>query len=997
MKFPIYAVMLAAGILGSACAAPLRSVELFTPGKDRARLFFHRRDNSLIRSVSVAGTDIRVNREGVPEAAYFDCQANPVREVPEFTKANFRGKVFLPSDQPVSSFNLRLVDADGEVFQFRAALPKGDGKWHEIVFPVDAFRPEASRWGGGTKADGRLTMPVKFRGVAGDFGEAAGTFGIGRMVCDVLDSNAPVVPELLTGSGSPIHVLKAGEEEKPALHLCNPRSRRLSGVLKWSLSGVRGEPLGRAAERISLEPGREKRLALPRPSAFGVYKLNVELADDDPAVRPYRKEMRFAYLVPAGPTAERDDGFVFGVCSHPQRHGAEELRKEAMAAGWCGAKALREDIEWFRVQPAEGRWEFGSFDRVVETFGEYGVEVMPIFAYGTGWAGAKEWKPLKPEFFHRERPDYGHWRKFVGTFAARYRDKVRYAEIWNEPDLYMFANFPENEYVRMLETAYDELKRVAPAWQVLCGGFACLPGQSGRAGNPAVMPAVIRSGKYDIFAFHGHGPFGGYRNQIERLPSYGNRKPWFANETAVSSMVHGEEMQAQTLFRKLIYSWAKGAVGYNWYDLRNDGFDPANNEHNFGMLTNDFYPKPVYAAYNALASLYRCGQFLREVRLGKDLHGYWFRGRGGELLLAAWSDTGDERIWPLAVAGITGRAETVDLYGNAKPLPAENGAAAFEVGPEPATLRVTGQTGELKVAGALIRPAGELEIAPGGDAVFEFELYNPERKARDYRVRLAPPPGISSEAKPETVRLAPGETRKIGFTVRAEAGFRSLPGKPKELTLFLGARSFRCRIGSVTRIPDRGYRPEPDFVLDAAGQVHALVPNSPETAHLFWKGLRDLSAKVWLGRDGETMLLKAEVADDRHVQPFSGSEAYRGDSIQLAFALSGQEGNWELGLTRLESGKSEVHVWHAPHAFKPETAAAKIALETSRDETAALTCYEARIPFAAIGLTERAGREGFRFNLLVNDNDGGGRESFIAVAPGLGETKDPSRYPVVKF
>ena len=206
-------VMVAAGILGSACAAPLQSIELFTPGKDRARLLFHRRDNSLIRSVPATGAGISVNRADAPEAAYFDCQANPAREVPEFTKANFRGKVFLPPDQPVSSFNLRLADADGEVFQFRAVLPKGDGKWHEIVFPIDASRPEAGRWGGGEKADGKLTMPVKFRGVTGDFGAAAGTFGIGRVVCDVLDSNAPIAPELLTGSGSSIEGGRGGRAD----------------------------------------------------------------------------------------------------------------------------------------------------------------------------------------------------------------------------------------------------------------------------------------------------------------------------------------------------------------------------------------------------------------------------------------------------------------------------------------------------------------------------------------------------------------------------------------------------------------------------------------------------------------------------------------------------------------------------------------------------------------------------------------------------------------
>ena len=42
-------------------------------------------------------------------------------------------------------------------------------------------------------------------------------------------------------------------------------------------------------------------------------------------------------------------------------------------------------------------------------------------------------------------------------------------------------------------------------------------------------------------------------------------------------------------------------------------------------------------------------------------------------------------------------------------------------------------------------------------------------------------------------------------------------------------------------------------------------------------------------------------------------------------------------------------------------------------------------------------RAGFRFNLLVSDNDGGGRESCLAISPGLGDGKDPGLYPVVKF
>lgn len=86
-----------------------------------------------------------------------------------------------------------------------------------------------------------------------------------------------------------------------------------------------------------------------------------------------------------------------------------------------------------------------------------------------------------------------------------------------------------------------------------------------------------------------------------------------------------------------------------------------------------------------------------------------------------------------------------------------------------------------------------------------------------------------------------------------------------------------------------------------------------------------------------------------------------------------------------------------PDGAEARETAARIGLETARDEARKLTVYEARIPLAAVGLSEEAGRTGFRFNLLVNDNDGGGRESCLAISPGLGDGKNPGLYPVVKF
>lgn len=84
-------------------------------------------------------------------------------------------------------------------------------------------------------------------------------------------------------------------------------------------------------------------------------------------------------------------------------------------------------------------------------------------------------------------------------------------------------------------------------------------------------------------------------------------------------------------------------------------------------------------------------------------------------------------------------------------------------------------------------------------------------------------------------------------------------------------------------------------------------------------------------------------------------------------------------------------------AFDWAAAAAELDLAVSRDEGAKLTRYRLNIPFDAIGLTPADAAEGFRFNLMVNDNDGPKRESCISVAPSLNTSKNDALYPVICF
>ena len=189
----------------------------------------------------------------------------------------------------------------------------------------------------------------------------------------------------------------------------------------------------------------------------------------------------------------------------------------------------------------------------------------------------------------------------------------------------------------------------------------------------------------------------------------------------------------------------------------------------------------------------------------------------------------------------------------------------------------------------------------------------------------------------------------------------------------------------------------PDFRLDRPEQLTVLVPADPGKVRFFWQGPQDLSAALFLAMRDGVLKLRAEVTDDIHCQPFRGEAVWQGDNIQFALAVPGQKTVWTFGLTRLADGVSECHVWDAPKGFDSKAVAAEMRLETSRDEVKKLTVYEAELPLSAIGADSAKRKQGIRFNLLVNDNDGEMRESYLALTPGLGEGRRPDAYYLLSF
>jgi len=170
-----------------------------------------------------------------------------------------------------------------------------------------------------------------------------------------------------------------------------------------------------------------------------------------------------------------------------------------------------------------------------------------------------------------------------------------------------------------------------------------------------------------------------------------------------------------------------------------------------------------------------------------------------------------------------------------------------------------------------------------------------------------------------------------------------------------------------------------------------------------WDGPKDLSARVAFAYDECWFYVAAEVLDDVQCQPKTGWHIFEGDSIQVAldplnlrnakFYLDEQH---EFGLA-LENDRPVCFRWHGRRSqLIDRIPQAQVAIERHEDE--ARTVYEAALPLAVLSplapeIVPQAG-----YGVVINDNDGAGRETIYESAPGaMSEEKRPVEFPSLLF
>lgn len=143
------------------------------------------------------------------------------------------------------------------------------------------------------------------------------------------------------------------------------------------------------------------------------------------------------------------------------------LDKTAALMKEAGVSWVRQDFLWQEIEAERGRFDFAKYDRIVDTLSKNGIRILGLLNYSTPWAsGSGAWND-PPQ-------DNSLFVNYALKVMERYKEKIRYWEVWNEPDseIYWLRQDGLKSYCGLLKDVYTAAKKAQPQCVILNGGLA---------------------------------------------------------------------------------------------------------------------------------------------------------------------------------------------------------------------------------------------------------------------------------------------------------------------------------------------------------------------------------------------------------------------------------------------------------------------------------------------------------------------------------------------
>ncbi|MCP5052831.1 MAG: cellulase family glycosylhydrolase [bacterium] len=269
----------------------------------------------------------------------------------------------------------------------------------------------------------------------------------------------------------------------------------------------------------------------------------------------------------------------------------------------AGIKWIRIDADWSALELSRGTYDWAQMDRVTDYADANDLSVLAAIAYTPGWANNNQG-------IKHPAANVADWENFVRTIVNRYKTKVKYWNIWNEPNsLDFFAEGKDVFVEKIFLPAAKVIRDADPEAFIVGPELAHLTG-TGAEWYFWMKYIFDQAGSYiDIVSHHVYKNEGVYliyevlETGETLIPSVQQiieesgqqSKPFWITETGWETSSFAESVQAdrylEMLRQRRTRSYPHKIFFYEIIDDPSAGIDP------WGVLRSDRSDKPSYAVY----------------------------------------------------------------------------------------------------------------------------------------------------------------------------------------------------------------------------------------------------------------------------------------------------------------------------------------------------------------------------------------------------------------
>ncbi len=323
-----------------------------------------------------------------------------------------------------------------------------------------------------------------------------------------------------------------------------------------------------------------------------------------------------------------------GVNPHMIEPGKGEL--EGIRA--AGFRWIRTDFSWTDIEQKRGEYDFHRYDKLLDGLSASRMRAILIFDSANGLYEKNA--PSTPE----ARAAYA---RFAVAAVTRYKNRGVLWEIWNEPNGDFWKPRPSvRDYSALVRETGEAVRRAAPDEYLVGPALAGIDPEDVRWLEGCFKEGCLKY--WDAVTVHP------YRDGdpesatptlqrilklIARYSPPGRHIPLMDGEWGYSACPQRVtlDLQAAYLPRMMLVGLTNGIRLTTWYDWRDDGKDPKNIEHHFGVLLPSSQPKPDFYALKTLTETLDGCTYSSRVDLGSpDDYCLLFSGPSGPRL-AVWT------------------------------------------------------------------------------------------------------------------------------------------------------------------------------------------------------------------------------------------------------------------------------------------------------------------------------------------------------------------------